>query len=56
MERRAMDLQPLDLYATVQRVLDEFGADIDRCRAERPQLLNIGGIRIACHAVEEGRI
>ncbi|MDP3230148.1 MAG: dipeptide ABC transporter ATP-binding protein, partial [Acidovorax sp.] len=26
----------------------------DRCRAERPQLLNIGGIRIACHAVEEG--
>ncbi len=34
MERRAMDLQPLDLYATVQRVLDEFGADIDRSRAE----------------------
>ncbi len=28
----------------------------DRCRAERPQLLSIGGIRIACHAVEEGRI
>ena len=34
MERRAMDLQPLDLMATVQRVLDEFGADIDRSRAE----------------------
>ena len=28
----------------------------DRCRSERPQLLNLGGIRIACHAVEEGRI
>ncbi|MBY0410025.1 MAG: ATP-binding cassette domain-containing protein [Burkholderiaceae bacterium] len=28
----------------------------DRCRAERPKLLSIGGIRIACHAVEEGRI
>ena len=28
----------------------------DRCRTERPQLLSIGGIRIACHAVEEGRI
>jgi len=34
MERRAMDPQPLDLHATVQRVLDEFGADIDRSRAE----------------------
>jgi len=29
-----MDLQPLDLMSTVQRVLDEFGADIDRSRAE----------------------
>jgi len=28
----------------------------DRCRAERPQLLAIEGIRVACHAVEEGRI
>ena len=28
----------------------------DRCRTERPQLLTLGGIRIACHAVEEGRI
>lgn len=27
-----------------------------RCRAERPSLQTIGGIRIACHAVEEGRI
>src|SRR5690606_31154528 len=28
----------------------------DRCRSERPNLLDLGGIRIACHAVEEGRI
>jgi len=28
----------------------------DRCRAERPVLMQLGGIRIACHAVEEGRI
>jgi peptide/nickel transport system ATP-binding protein len=28
----------------------------DRCRTERPQLLSIGGVKIACHAVEEGRI
>ncbi|MEO7547757.1 MAG: dipeptide ABC transporter ATP-binding protein [Ramlibacter sp.] len=28
----------------------------DRCRAERPQLLAIQGVRVACHAVEEGRI
>src|SRR4051812_1395661 len=28
----------------------------DRCRVERPALLSIGGIRVACHAVEEGRI
>jgi peptide/nickel transport system ATP-binding protein len=28
----------------------------ERCRAERPALLDIQGIRIACHAVEEGRI
>jgi peptide/nickel transport system ATP-binding protein len=27
-----------------------------RCSAERPSLQSIGGIRIACHAVEEGRI
>ncbi|MGI9217391.1 MAG: oligopeptide/dipeptide ABC transporter ATP-binding protein, partial [Hydrogenophaga sp.] len=28
----------------------------DRCRNERPVLQTIGGVRIACHAVEEGRI
>ena len=28
----------------------------ERCRVERPNLLTLGGIRIACHAVEEGRI
>ena len=28
----------------------------DRCRQERPLLRSIGGIRVACHAVEEGRI
>jgi peptide/nickel transport system ATP-binding protein len=28
----------------------------DRCRNERPVLLSIGGVRVACHAVEEGRI
>ena len=28
----------------------------ERCRIERPALLEIGGIRVACHAVEEGRI
>ena len=28
----------------------------DRCRVERPQLLNIEGVKVACHAVEEGRI
>ncbi len=28
----------------------------ERCRAERPQLLSIAGIRIACHAVQENRI
>jgi peptide/nickel transport system ATP-binding protein len=27
-----------------------------RCSAERPALQTIGGIRIACHAVEEGRL
>jgi peptide/nickel transport system ATP-binding protein len=27
-----------------------------RCKSERPQLLPIGSIQIACHAVEEGRI
>lgn len=27
-----------------------------RCRAERPLLLTLHGIQIACHAVEEGRI
>jgi peptide/nickel transport system ATP-binding protein len=28
----------------------------ERCRTERPQLQALGGIRIACHAVEEGRL
>jgi len=28
----------------------------ERCRAERPALLSVGDIRVACHAVEEGRI
>ena len=28
----------------------------ERCRVERPVLQAIGGVRIACHAVEEGRI
>jgi len=28
----------------------------DRCRAERPQLLDMDGARVACHAVQEGRI
>ncbi len=28
----------------------------DRCKSERPQLLDISGVKIACHAVEEGRI
>jgi peptide/nickel transport system ATP-binding protein len=27
-----------------------------RCKAERPELQTIGGVRVACHAVEEGRI
>jgi peptide/nickel transport system ATP-binding protein len=28
----------------------------ERCRTERPALLELRGIRVACHAVEEGRI
>ncbi len=28
----------------------------ERCRAERPALQTLGGIRVACHAVEEGRL
>ncbi len=28
----------------------------ERCRNERPALQEIGGVRVACHAVEEGRI
>jgi peptide/nickel transport system ATP-binding protein len=28
----------------------------ERCKAERPALLDIQGIKVACHAVEEGRI
>jgi peptide/nickel transport system ATP-binding protein len=27
-----------------------------RCSRERPALLSIGGVQVACHAVEEGRI
>jgi peptide/nickel transport system ATP-binding protein len=28
----------------------------ERCRQERPALLEIRGVRVACHAVEEGRL
>ena len=28
----------------------------ERCRIERPALLEIRGVRVACHAVEEGRV
>ncbi|MDA8450856.1 dipeptide ABC transporter ATP-binding protein [Acidovorax sp. NCPPB 3859] len=28
----------------------------DRCRTERPQLIDDGGVRVACHGIEEGRI
>ena len=28
----------------------------ERCRRERPQLIEVGGARVACHAVEEGRL
>ena len=28
----------------------------DRCRSERPVLKTIGGVQIACHAAEEGRL
>ncbi|WP_406623111.1 ABC transporter ATP-binding protein [Acidovorax sp. SDU_ACID1] len=28
----------------------------DRCRTERPQMLEAGGARVACHAVQEGRL
>ena len=28
----------------------------DRCRSERPQFMSLQGVKIACHAVEEGRI
>lgn len=28
----------------------------DRCRQERPALLDFQGIRVACHAVQEGRV
>jgi peptide/nickel transport system ATP-binding protein len=28
----------------------------ERCRSERPLQQMLGGIRIACHGVEEGRI
>ena len=28
----------------------------ERCRVERPRLIDDGGVRVACHAVEEGRI
>jgi len=28
----------------------------DRCRTERPELLTIAGVKIACHAVQEARI
>ena len=28
----------------------------ERCKAERPVLKEFKGIRVACHAVEEGRV
>lgn len=28
----------------------------ERCRSERPEFLQLEGVRVACHAVEEGRI
>jgi len=28
----------------------------ERCSAERPKLLSIKGVQVACHAAEEGRI
>ena len=28
----------------------------ERCKAERPALLSIRGVKIACHAIEEGRL
>jgi peptide/nickel transport system ATP-binding protein len=28
----------------------------DRCRAERPAMLHLHGIQVACHAVQEGRV
>ena len=28
----------------------------ERCRSERPELLPVDGVRVACHAIEEGRI
>jgi peptide/nickel transport system ATP-binding protein len=28
----------------------------ERCRVERPALVNAGGVQVACHAVEEGRL
>jgi hypothetical protein len=34
MERRTLDMQAVDVGATVQRVLDEFAADIERSGAE----------------------
>jgi peptide/nickel transport system ATP-binding protein len=27
-----------------------------RCKAERPALLSLHGVKIACHAIEEGRL
>ena len=28
----------------------------ERCQVERPALLEIAGVKIACHAIEEGRL
>ena len=28
----------------------------DRCKSERPELRNIDGVRVACHAVAKGRL
>lgn len=50
MDRRAMEPQPIDLQATVRRVLDEFGADIETSGAE----LNLELPALRLHLDREG--
>jgi len=40
----------------VDNVLTVLGQCFDLAVKERPALLEIQGVRVACHAVEEGRI